>query len=64
MCHISQDIEPGKDGAWVESWSCTQEAETRDGGNLGTRVGAVISHFQDTYLGRAEIMIMTTSALA
>ena len=63
MCHISQDIEPGKDGAWVESLSCTQEAETRDGGNLGTRAGAVISHFQDTYLGRAEI-IMTTSALA
>ena len=34
-------------------------AETRDGGNLGTRAGAVISHFQDTYLGGAEI-IMTT----
>ena len=36
-------------------------AETRDGGNLGTRAGAVISHFQDTYLGRAEI-IMTIPA--
>ena len=32
-------------------------AETRDGGNLGTRAGAVISHFQDTYLGRAEIIM-------
>ena len=34
-------------------------AETRDGENLGTRAGAVISHFQDTNLGGAEI-IMTT----
>ena len=59
MCRISQDIEPRMvPSAWVESWSA-HRAETRDGENLGTRAGAVISHFQDTNLGGAEI-IMTT----
>ena len=65
LCPVSQFLQGWCQETLGAGWrvGSATGAETRDGGNLGTRAGAVISHFQDTYLGRAEI-IMTVPAQA